>query len=249
LKISRVGCFIIPGLAFLILLAASACNFVNQKDAASGSTLGQIEPGASIPSYAAVNQAVFAPYCISCHNSGANIGSLTNYADVYNLRGAVQDRVLVTGSMPQGRALPASLKTMLATWLEAGSPEEGTVGTPAPSPSPTAHPSPGPTPPPTTTLQPTFSSLQSQVFRFSCMGCHSGSGGSGGISFSTLAQLKAGSHSILEMSVPGDPSSSRLVEAITNSSSSVSKMPPGSSSLSANKIAVIKQWIQAGSPP
>src|SRR5687768_10221334 len=62
------------------------------------------------------------------------------------------------------------------TWMACGGGGDGTASPVQPSPMPSPAPAPAPAPAPTPALQPTFSSIRTQIFQVWCAACHSGVG-------------------------------------------------------------------------
>ena len=118
---------------------------------------------------------------------------------------------------------------------------------------------------PTPNLEPTFASIQSDIFRTSdntgrspCLNCHTSTGRtpSGGMNLNpdvAYEQLvnapsprKAGAIRV----IPGDPDNSYLVQKLEGAPGILgSRMPLNSSSfLTAGQIRIIRRWIAIGAP-
>ncbi len=136
----------------------------------------------------------------------------------------------------------------------------GGDGTPSPvQPSPVASPAPTPTPTPTPApaLQPTFSSINTQVLQVWCIGCHSGVGRppDGGLRLDANAAYgelvnaqSAGKPSAVRV-VPRDPSGSYLIQKLEGRSDIIGdRMPFGGQPLAQSDIDVIRAWISQGAP-
>ena len=140
----------------------------------------------------------------------------------------------------------------------------GGGGTPSPvqpSPVPSASPSPTPTPTPAPTpapaLQPTFSSINTQILQVWCIGCHSGVGRppDGGLrldanaAYGELVNARSiGKPSAVRV-VPGDPNGSYLIHKLEGRSDIVGdRMPFGGPSLALTDIDVMRTWIAQGAP-
>ena len=108
-------------------------------------------PGAVI-SYSEVNQGVFTPSCISCHNSNsASAGvMLDTYDHVMSSLNAVKSVAVDRQTMPPSGPLQSDQITLLSTWIDQGAPN-----TASPSPTATPAPMPNPDPAPTATPEPT----------------------------------------------------------------------------------------------
>jgi outer membrane lipoprotein-sorting protein len=86
-----------------------------------------------------------------------------------------------------------------------------------------------------------FASVQA-VFQNNCGGCHGGPNGKGGFSIASYQSVMTGARSG-PVITPGDADNSRLIQLITGQGTP--KMPP-TGNVSADDIAKIKAWIQAG---
>jgi hypothetical protein len=75
-----------------------------------------------------------------------------------------------------------------------------------------------------------------------CFNCHGGDRISEGLRVGTYEELMAGSENGAVV-VPGDPSSSLLVELITNQ-----KMPKRGPKLTPPQVQIISDWVAAGAP-
>lgn len=134
----------------------------------------------------------------------------------------------------------------------------GGGGTPSPvQPSPVPSASPSPTPTPAPALQPTFSSINTQILQVWCIGCHSGVGRppDGGLrldanaAYGELVNARSiGKPSAVRV-VPGDPNGSYLIHKLEGRSDIVGdRMPFGGPSLALTDINVIRAWIAQGAP-
>ena len=117
---------------------------------------------------------------------------------------------------------------------------------------------------PTPDLQPTFSSIQRDIFdkadssgRRNCTACHSSIGRtpSGGMSLdhdvaydsivNVASNRKAGAIRI----VPGNPDASYLVQKVEGAAGIAGvRMPQGGPYLSDGQILILRRWIQLGAP-
>lgn len=107
-------------------------------------------------------------------------------------------------------------------------------------------------------LQPTIESIQAQVFTPRCAtsGCHRGSGAQEGLrledaqtSYDNLVDVPSRQVPARLRVEPGSPGTSYLIDKLEGTQASGSRMPQGQSPLSADTIAVIRQWIADGAPP
>ena len=130
----------------------------------------------------------------------------------------------------------------------------GASETPNPvQPSPV--PSPAPAPP--ASLQPTFSSIRTQIFQNWCAACHSGLGRppDGGIRLDANAPYdglvnapSAGKPGAVRV-IPGDPNGSYLIQKLEGRSDiNGTRMPAGGPFLAQTDIDVIRAWIAQGAP-
>lgn len=84
------------------------------------------------------------------------------------------------------------------------------------------------------TMNPTYSATIEPMISQNCIGCHDGSGGSGGVSLSTYEAVKA------------EALNGRL-EGVVNHSGAYYQMPP-SGQLSTCKLNQIAKWVRQGMP-
>ena len=118
---------------------------------------------------------------------------------------------------------------------------------------------------PTPNLQPTFSSIQHEIFESSdgsgrpaCIQCHAPQGARppiGGLNltdaaaYASLVNVPAGERRTLNYVTPGDPDDSYLIQKLEGSHNIVgARMPFGGPYLSSNQILVIRRWIELGAP-
>ncbi len=115
------------------------------------------------------------------------------------------------------------------------------------SASPTA-----PTGPPPTGLTESFASIQAQVFNTRCITCHGSTRLEQGLNlqsgaYNNLVNRRSTQVPALFLVAPGNPDASYLIHKLEGRSGIVgSRMPDGSSPLSAADIDIIKRWIQSG---
>jgi len=105
----------------------------------------------------------------------------------------------------------------------------------------------------TTTV--TLASLSAEIFTPSCAfaGCHAGPGAANGLSLEagviageTIGVESTGYGPILRIA-PGDPDNSLIVQKVRGEAGS--RMPLNGSALSAEAIAKLVEWIEAGANP
>jgi hypothetical protein len=116
---------------------------------------------------------------------------------------------------------------------------------------------------PTPSLQPTFSSIQHEIFdasdssgRPACIQCHTnvGRNPSGGLNLTSTASYASlvGAGSLLKPGairvIPGDPDNSYLIQKLEGTAGIAGRRMPfsGPPYLTAGQILVIKRWIELG---
>ncbi len=113
----------------------------------------------------------------------------------------------------------------------------------------------GSPPPP---LGPTLASIQANIFSPSCAlsGCHTGSSPqmnqnlSAGMAYSNIVNVPSTEEPQYMRVLPGDAANSYLYMKITGDARITGvQMPKVGGPLTADKIAAIKDWINAGAPP
>ena len=115
---------------------------------------------------------------------------------------------------------------------------------------------------PTPNLEPTFSSIQREIFsstdssgRPACTNCHNPTLNRGGLDLSpsvsynnlinVASRLKAGAIRV----IPGDPDNSYIIHKLEGRSTIAGvRMPLGGPYLETGQISVIKRWIETGAP-
>jgi hypothetical protein len=104
------------------------------------------------------------------------------------------------------------------------------------------------------TLQPTFQSIQDNVFTPVCTGCHAGASAPLGLrlnegsSYALLVNASSVEVPSLQRVQPGNPDSSYLIQKLEGTAAVGSRMPLNQPPLPAATIAVIRQWITNGAP-
>lgn len=116
---------------------------------------------------------------------------------------------------------------------------------------------------PTPTLEPTFSSIQRDIFnstdaagRRACTACHSGAQPSAGMNLSdataytSLVNVPSRNKPGAVRVIPGDPTNSYLIQKIEGAPGIVGERMPrtGGPYLTDNQIAIIRRWIALGAP-
>lgn len=101
-------------------------------------------------------------------------------------------------------------------------------------------------------LQPTFQSIQANVFTPVCTGCHAGAGAplglrlDAGSSYALLVNAPSAEVPSLQRVQPGNPDASYLIQKLEGTATVGSRMPLNGPPLPASTIAVIRQWITDG---
>ena len=99
----------------------------------------------------------------------------------------------------------------------------------------------------------TLAQLSADIFIPNCAGCHAGGSPSGDLNLSAavIAANIIGVDSVRDADIkrvaPGDPDAALLYIKVSGSSAG-SQMPLGGATLSADEIAMIRDWIAAGAP-
>jgi hypothetical protein len=103
-------------------------------------------------------------------------------------------------------------------------------------------------------LQPTLASIQRNVFTPVCTSCHAGASAPLGLrleegaSYALLVNAPSAEVPTVLRVAPGDPAASYLVQKIEGTAAVGGRMPLNGPPLSADVIAVIRQWIAEGAP-
>lgn len=102
-------------------------------------------------------------------------------------------------------------------------------------------------------LEPTFSSIQTNLFSTVCVACHSGSNPPQGLSleadqsYGLLVDVPSSEVPTLDRVEPGDPDNSYIIHKLEGTAAVGLRMPAsGPPYLTAAQIAVIRQWISDG---
>jgi hypothetical protein len=109
---------------------------------------------------------------------------------------------------------------------------------------------------PTPNLQPTLSSIQSEIFSQRCTGCHNGSTRflpavmnlTPGNAYGSLVGVASIQRSGLQRVAPGDPENSYIVHKLEGTAGIGAQMPLAGTPLTAGQMTVIKRWIELGAP-
>jgi hypothetical protein len=116
---------------------------------------------------------------------------------------------------------------------------------------------------PTPNLEPTFSSIQEEIFssgdssgRPACTNCHNAVGSrfngldlSPAVSYSNLVNVASRAKAGAVRVIPGDPENSYLIHKLEGRSTIAGvRMPLGGPFLETGQIQVIERWIEIGAP-
>jgi hypothetical protein len=116
---------------------------------------------------------------------------------------------------------------------------------------------------PTPDLEPTFSSIQEQIFssgdssgRAACTNCHNAIGSrfngldlTAAVSYNNLVNVRSVFKAGAVRVIPGDPENSYLVHKLEGRSTIAGvRMPLNGPYLEAGQILVIRRWIEIGAP-
>jgi hypothetical protein len=116
---------------------------------------------------------------------------------------------------------------------------------------------------PTPDLEPTFSSIQRDIFnstdsagRRACTACHTGAQPSAGLnlsdatSYASLVNVPSRNKPGAIRVVPGDPTNSYLIQKIEGAPGIVGERMPrtGGPFLTEGQISIIRRWIELGAP-
>lgn len=214
------------GSSFLILFAYQNCS-PSKQQASSSTSSSSAQLDASISKA----MAVLTTKCSSCHDSVIKAGGV----DVLNINELLARGVVVPnepslsllftqiqgGQMPPGKALALSDIQAISDWIQTGF-TAGTTVIPLP-------------PPVSVPLAANFNSININILKPRCLGCHNSNNSSGGISFSTYIAT-------MNVVVKTSPATSSLYTstAVRNT------MPKGGALLNAAETKVISDWILAG---
>ncbi len=103
-------------------------------------------------------------------------------------------------------------------------------------------------------LQPTWRSIQDNIFTTTCVVCHSGSGAPEGLqldeanSYTMLVNIASQQEPTTLRVAPNNANNSYLIHKLEGTAASGSQMPRGGPALSQATIDIIRQWIDAGAP-
>jgi hypothetical protein len=104
-------------------------------------------------------------------------------------------------------------------------------------------------------LEPTFNSIQANVFTPICEQCHAGAGAPHGLrldtanSYALLVGVASDEQPSVQRVKPGDPTNSYIIQKLEGRAASGERMPAGLPALPQATIDTIKQWITNGALP
>ncbi len=174
-----------------------------------------------------IYQNVFVSNCVSCHGNAGSV-NLETYSNVLAHLSKIKIAVFDDHTMPRKGTLTSQELAILWTWIEMGAPEKPQRGTPDPTPEP---------------VQPSFESINKNIFQVTCVKCHSADN-SGKRVLLTKEELL---NSPRELVLPGNVDESGLVIALERKDEK--RMPPakeGYSQLKDDQIKAIREWIAQG---
>lgn len=219
----RIMTFMVCG--FITMLSYQNCSPLNSKDA--GSTTAS--SGQELTNQKAMT--ILTTRCSSCHDANTKAGGV----DVLNIEEMLARGVIVpnepnlsalfndiqSGRMPPAKALSQSEMQAVYNWIQDGFKDPQAITTP---------------PPPTTVpLAATYNSINTNILKTKCLGCHNSSKSDGGISFSTYTSTMNTVQKTL-------PLSSALYTAVATRKT----MPKSSAALPIEETKAISDWITAG---
>ena len=145
----------------------------------------------------------------------------------------------------------AALLTITCVWLTAcGSGGGGGSSTPPPNNPPVNNPPAG-----IANLQPTFASIQDNVFTPICTACHTGAAAPLGLrldaanSYGLLVGVASAQVPSVLRVAPGNPAASYLIQKLEGNAAVGARMPLNGTPLAQADIDIIRQWITDGAQP
>src|SRR4051812_19777203 len=122
--------------AIPLVFTVASCGWYHQ-DKQSGNGGGQRDFSKATLSYSTVRDAVFIPYCTTCHSKARGDKghvNLESYPNVFSLRAQIRAAVF-SGDMPDDKTLPAAETQLLFAWIDAGAPEVSDIPVVKPTPT------------------------------------------------------------------------------------------------------------------
>lgn len=217
----------ILSLAFIFLASMTSCKNYEELKAEPAGVTGV--PTIEGLTFARIRDEVLVPKCVSCHKNYH-----LNYDDYDTVKGRIDLIVqrVSDGSMPEDGVLEDDLKNLLFAWANDGAPLGDDSDT-------------GGVEPITDELEPTWESVNKNIFRQKCVSCHNPGGIYPSLPFVTRFDVFSKRDLLLDFE---DPEKSYLIEVITDP---FEPMPPVWSSLPAvtdEEVEVLKEWIRLGLP-
>lgn len=211
---------------FIVLIAYQNCSGKKLDEASSQASSATEQDVATDKALT-----ILARKCSSCHDSNIKAGGV----DVLDLNDMLARGVVVpnepllsrlftevqSGSMPPASALSTSDVQAISDWIALGFKTAPVIG---PLPPGTAIP-----------LAANFASINANILKTKCLGCHNANNLSGGVSYSTYVSTMNTVQRTLPMS-----SSLYTAVAVRNT------MPKGGALLNAAEAKAIFDWISAG---
>lgn len=169
----------------LLSSALFGCNYNRiKKESTHGPHGGPaVSPMALNLDFQSIQLAVIGPQCLNCHSAagGARGGLvLENYQQVRSALSKIYYRSIEKKDMP-ANSLPQAQYDLLKAWLEMGAPEKNNRGPVQAIRGPIS-----------------WSVIKNQVFKNSCLDCHSGKDPHGGLDFESLDVVKKNIQSIFD---------------------------------------------------
>ncbi len=199
---------------------------------------------------------IFEKSCVMCHNANLAQAKLRLDSETAVLAGGVSGAVIVPGKsgdsllvkrilgttdaprMPMGAAaLPAEQVRLIRHWIDEGA---LSGAQPADKPQPTATSAPADAAPSSL-----FAAQVRPILASRCYVCHGPETQQNGLRLDSLAAVLKGSESG-RIVIPGHSDQSRIMRRLQAQERPL--MPYGGPPLSADEIAVIRKWIDAGAP-
>jgi uncharacterized membrane protein len=173
-------------LFFIMLFSACNYNHVRGEAPAKEGDLNDLSAQASLD-YPSVQMAVIAPQCLRCHSGagGAKGGlSLETYQQVRANMNKIYFRSIEKRDMPAD-GMPQAQMDLLKAWIEAGAPEKNTgqkIGPPIQGAI-------------------TWKVIRDQVFKSSCLDCHSGAKPDGNLDLESLEVVRKNINAIFDSAI------------------------------------------------
>lgn len=227
---SQIKLMVLVCSGFIIMVAYQNCSPLNaENDPQFNSSTAVMSPE-EIETQKAMT--VLTTKCSSCHDSTVKAGGV----DVLNVDDMLAKGVVVPnepslsalftaiqeGRMPpSGQVLSQTEVQSIYNWIQDGFKEAPVVAVP--------------TPPTVVPLAANFNSINTNILKPKCLGCHNSTNSAGGLSFSTYTAT-------MNAVQKGIPTSSSLYTSVAVRNT----MPKGGASLTTAETKAINDWILAG---